>query len=183
MAASNTSFELRSETFCTKHLRRRRRAKLIAQSTNTDGCCVLRRSRCAEGHVQNLNRAFLEGKCSSAYPAIVRPLRGDVRKAAACGLSRGQGPPGPLSSREVIIGNRAGFRTAAPACVPNRRLRLYRLRLPDLDLARLRHLEQAEHEGYCRNSDRVDQGISDTTGRCVRRRGDENGVTMRIAIG
>ena len=114
MAASNTSFELRSETFCTKHLRRRRRAKLIAQSTNTDGCCVLRRSRCAEGHVQNLNRAFLEGKCSSACPAIVRPPRGDVRKAAACGLSRGQGPPGPLSSREVIIGNRAGSERPAP---------------------------------------------------------------------
>ena len=117
MAASNTSFELRSETFCTKHLRRRRRAKLIAQSTNTDGCCVLRRSRCAEGHVQNLNRAFLEGKCSSACPAIVRPPRGDVRKAAACGLSRGQGPPGPLQAERSSLETGRGPNGPHPACV------------------------------------------------------------------
>src|SRR6266516_4026746 len=57
--------------------------------------------------------------------------------------------------------------------LPAYRLCLGRLRLPDFHLARLRHQVQAQHQAYRRDGDRVDQSISDTTGRRIRRRGDE----------
>ena len=45
--------------------------------------------------------------------------------------------------------------------------------VPRSYFASLRHQEQAEHEAYRRNSDRVDQSISDTARCRVCRRGDE----------
>src|SRR5262249_44576936 len=54
------------------------------------------------------------------------------------------------------------------------RLRLHcRRLLPNAVLPRFRHQEQAEDKGYRRNSDRVDQGITETVRRLERRRGYE----------
>jgi len=74
--------------------------------------------------------------------------------------------------KRTLIKN-AGPTAPHPACLLSYQLCLCRLRLPDAHLASLRHQEQAEHEAYRGNSDRVDQSIAETARRLVRRRGDE----------
>jgi hypothetical protein len=67
--------------------------------------------------------------------------------------------------------------------LPSCQLRLYRRRLrPDAVLPSLWHQEQAEHEGYRGNSDRVDQSIAKTARCLVRRRGDERYQSAAPAI-
>src|SRR6266513_4199170 len=90
----------------------------------------------------------------------------------ACALSRSAISPreSAILARRTKKARLAGGLTALIGC---RALSLGLLRVPDTDMARFRHQEQAKHEAHRGHRNRVDQRVAEVVSRLEGRRGDQ----------